>query len=1028
MSAPALEAEASEVTAAADAILAAVQRQLALRALPEATYRLQFNAGLTFRDAAALVPYLAALGITHVYASPCMKAPLGSTSGYDIVDHTRLNPELGTEADYDEYVRQLRAHGMGQILDVVPNHMGVVGNDNVWWMDVLENGPSSPFAVFFDIDWLPLKADLANKVLLPVLGDQFGKVLESGQLVLTFEEGVFSIHYFEHRFPIGPRSSALILKHRLEELQQRLPDDDPHLLEYQSILTAIGHLPTSTETDPERLNERRREKEVIKRRLNDLCHASPVVHHFIGDNIRIFNGQAGERRSFDLLDQLLQDQPYRLAYWRVAADEINYRRFFDVNELAAICMENEEVFQKAHELVLKLVAEGKLDGLRIDHADGLYDPTAYLWRLQRARFAQLCQEATARLLDAAQFSNNVLDEELLRRYDEICRTNPASPLAQPLYVVVEKILGSREALPETWPACGTTGYEFASGLNKLFVDRGQARAFDAIYARFVRHRYDYGDLVYRCKKLIMSVSMSSEISVLGQQLDRISEQDRCSRDFTLHSLTDAIREVIACFPVYRTYIDEAGVLERDRHYIDAAVALAKQRNLATSASIFDFLRDILLLNYPDEADESLRGAQRRFVGRFQQLTGPVMAKGVEDTAFYIYNRLVSLNDVGGDPEEFGTTVAAFHRQNLERLSRWPYSLLATSTHDTKRSEDVRTRIDVLSETPQEWRTHLFRWSRWNRSRKLRVNGELIPSRNAEYLLYQTLIGTWPVAPMSAVERERYVQRIEQYMLKAAREAKVHTSWINPNENYERGLTAFIAAILTETPRNAFLADFQPFAGQIAGQGIWNSLAQVLLKLASPGVPDTYQGTELWDFSLVDPDNRRPVDFAVRRQTFTGLRVRIAAAGDNRLELARELCERPTDGEIKLFVISQVLNLRRTHPGLFTTGAYIPLDASGDRQEHVCAFARRQAGQTILVVVPRLTARLTGATGQPPLGPQVWGDTWLLVPGASTETRFRNVFTREVLTTTDNPRGPGLLLAQLLQCFPVALLELLPNVA
>jgi len=1028
-----------------EAILQAVRRQLAGSRLPDVTYRLQFHRGFTFRQAAEIVPYLAELGVTHVYASPYLKANPGSMHGYDITDHSQLNPEVGTPEEYDRYVEALHRQGMGQILDVVPNHMSVAGNDNAWWMDVLENGPSSIYAHFFDIDWMPLKPDLANKVLLPVLGDQFGRVLEDQQLVLTFEEGAFFINYYDRRFPIGPRSSGRIVGYRIDELERRLGPEDPHLLEYQSILTAINHLPFSVETDKEKILERHREKQIIKRRLNDLCHESAIVREFVAENVRIFNGTKGDPSSFDLLDELLRDQAYRLAHWRVAADEINYRRFFDINDLAAIAMEHPEVFEKTHALILQLLDAGKINGLRIDHADGLYDPTSYLLKLQRTRFLQLCRHAARTLPEFADLGAPgehretaaagavspesastrwaELEQQLLAKFDALPDNKQELSPAQPLYVVAEKILEPGEPLPSTWPIHGTTGYDYLIDLNGLFVDRRNAKKFDSLYSQFVRMKVDFRDLVYRCKKLIMQVSMSSEINVLGHQLDRISENNRRSRDFTLTSLTNAIREIVACFPVYRSYSTSEGPLERDRRYIESAVECAKQRNPAISASIFEFVRDILLLRYPESADEEAIAAQQRFVGKFQQVTGPVMAKGLEDTAFYRYNRLVSLNEVGGAPEEFGETVAAFHRKNLDRRHHWPFAMLATATHDTKRGEDVRARINVLSEMPSEWKARAFRWSRWNQRKKIKRDGELLPSRNDEFLLYQTLIGTWPVEGWANANREEYIGRIEQYMLKAAHEAKVHTSWINPNEAYDNALVTFIREILADNPRNPFPEDVDRFAQTVTECGIWNSLSQTLIKLLSPGVPDLYQGTELWELSLVDPDNRRPVDFTRRHEILRSLRERLEVLGHEREELLRELLDNRRDGRIKMFVVSQLLDYRRHHRDMCTQGSYIPLTATGERSDHLCAFARQLNGASVIAIAPRLNWQLTFGEGTPPLGEAVWRDTQLQLPEELGD-HFRNLLTGEILERTGIANASGLRLADVFRTFPVAALEVL----
>jgi (1->4)-alpha-D-glucan 1-alpha-D-glucosylmutase len=1023
---------------AVDAILAAVVRKLEDRRLPEATYRLQVNHTFTFRDAENLVDYLASLGISDCYLSPCVKACAGTMHGYDIVDHNTLNPEIGSEADYDAFTRALRTRGMGQILDVVPNHMGVASDDNAWWMDVLENGPGSPYASFFDIDWMPLKPDLAYKVLLPILGDQFGKVLEDQQLVLAFEDGAFCLHYFDRRLPIEPRSWGMVLSHRKEELISRLGADNPQALEYESILTALGHLPPRNETSPEKVSERRREKEVIKRRLAELSAASPEVKSFLEENVAIFNGTQGDPRSFDLLDQLLRDQPYRLAYWRVAADEINYRRFFDVNELAAICMERPDVFEKTHGLILRLLAEGKASGIRIDHPDGLYDPAQYLWRLQRACFLQICRDVVEKRKDwehgpddaVAEIRWEHVADELGRRFDCAAQEGNHESFLQPLYLVVEKILEPGERLPENWPVFGTTGYDFLNVVNGIFVDREHAKAFDAAYSRFIRHPLEYKELVYACKKLIMQVSMAAEINVLGHHLDRISELNRRSRDFTLNSLTEALREVIACFPVYRTYVTPAGALDRDRRYIELAVARAKRRNPATSASIFDLVRDILVLSDAYYSDEASRAELQQFVGRFQQVTGPVMAKSVEDTAFYRYNRLVSLNEVGGDPERFGTTLAAFHQHNLERQAHWPRSLLTTATHDTKRGEDLRARINVLSEIPNEFRAHVFKWARINRGKKTTVDDEPAPSRNDEFLLYQTLLGSWPNGELDQAQRGDFVERIQQYMLKATHEAKSNTSWVSPNEAYEKAICKFVAVLLEPSPRNLFLADFQPFARRVAGLGIWNSLSQTVLKLTCPGVPDIYQGTELWDLSLVDPDNRRPVDYGARRERLKTFQQRgVENAGG---KLIAELIDNRADGAIKLYTIWKTLRLRQEHPGFFANGRYVPIETRGAAKDHVCAFGRKTQQDAVIIVVPRLVSGLLGESDRPPIGPDVWSDTEILLPQQARGARFRNILTDEAiecdLNVSEQEAPCRLPLSAILGTFPVAVLVRLTDTA
>lgn len=962
--------------------------------IPVATYRLQFNRWFTFADACRIVPYLHSLGITDCYASSFLKAIPGSLHGYDLVDPTSLNPELGTEETYREFTRALKDHGMGTILDVVPNHMGIGKSVNAWWTDVLENGPSSPYSTFFDIDWNPVKPELKDKVLLPILGDQYGTELENQKITLHYEDGGFHIRYHDHRLPVAPKPSAWILTHRLDELIQQAAPDDPGVEELQSIITALSHLPSRSERDPQRVAERYREKKIIKMRLAALVGGNETIRAFALENVRLFNGSKGEPRSFDLLDALLNEQAYRLAHWRVAAEEINYRRFFDINELAAIRMENPAVFPETHQLVFRLLREGAVTGLRIDHVDGLYDPASYLRQLQAWARTELLAPASGR-----------------------------EPPGQPLYLIVEKIFSKGETLPEDWPVHGTTGYDFLNLLNGFFVDVAHAQVLDDIYARFIRRRISFEDLTYEAKLLIMQVSMASEINVLGHQLNLLSERDRHSRDFTLNSLTHAIREIIACFPVYRTYVTPGSesVMERDHAYIQRAVANAKRKNPALSGLVFDFVRDLLLKRTDDRLQEH-RDDALRFVMKFQQATSPVMAKGVEDTAFYIYNRLVSLNEVGGAPDQFGIPVAAVHKRMRERQAHWPGSLSATSTHDTKRSEDVRARINVLSEMPQAWKTRLARWSKLNKKHKTTLDGQLAPDRNEEYLLYQTLIGAWPLAPCDESQCRTFCDRIQAYMAKALKEAKVHTSWANPDEAYESAVHLFIERLLDRSKPNPFMADFLPFQEQIAEYGMYNALSQVLLKITAPGVPDFYQGTELWEFSLVDPDNRRPVDYSLRARMLADLQGACKEGGPDRRSLTHELLVNRADGRIKLYETMTALTYRRDHSALFLNGEYVPLESQGAKKDNLCAFARIRGEQAIVAVVPRLVARLIPDAKTPPLGREVWGNTWVTVPSWRPGSPYRNLFTGETMTSETRNGQQAVHLAQVFSEFPVALLE------
>ncbi len=1008
--------EAGAQCAADGTVAALVAECLARRRVPSATYRLQFNRDFTFADARGLVPYLHALGVSDCYASPLLQACAGSTHGYDTCDHGRLNPELGGEPGFDAFAAALRERGMGLVLDAVPNHMGIADPRNAWWMDVLENGPSSVYAPFFDIDWRPVNPDLENKVLLPFLDDQYGRVLEAGRIRLAYEEGAFFLRYHEVKLPIAPCTYPAVLEAALDGLANELGEGHEHLLELRSILTALRYLPPRAELAKELVVERDREKEVVKRRIAALCGASPAVRAAVEAAVRSFNGTPGEPRSFDRLDRLIEAQAYRPAFWRVATEEINYRRFFDVNELAALRVEAPEVFRPAHQLLFRLLAEGKATGLRIDHPDGLWDPARYFRQLQE----NFVLEHVRGRLPPGHDTADLEREVAACLADRLGEGRGPAP-AWPLYVVAEKILCEGEPLPQDWAVDGTTGYDFLNAVNGLFVDGDGRDAFDRAYQQFVRPPAEFGQLVNSAKKMTMLVSVASEINALGHQLDRIAERNRRHRDFTLGSLTFAIREVIACLRVYRTYVTgPEAVALRDRLVVEEAVEEAKRRNPRTAEAVFDFVGDTLLLRNVADFQEADRPRLVEWVMKFQQLTGPVMAKSVEDTVFYTYNRLASLNEVGGSPDRYGVSVAAFHRQNAERLERWPYALVATSTHDTKRSEDVRARLNALSEMPGEWQAALARWGRMSSPRKTVVDDRPAPDRSDEYLLYQTLLGAWPEGQPAGDALVGLRGRVVDYMRKATKEAKVHTSWVNPNTEYDDAVRDFVCRVLAD--EGPFLTDFLALQRRVAFFGYFNSLGQVLLKLTCPGVPDFYQGTELWDFSLVDPDNRRPVDYGRRQDVLAELRGRIDRDGDDLRPLAAELLAAVHDGRIKLYLTYRALNFRREHPKLFAEGAYLPLEASGIKRDHVCAFARCVGEEAVLVVVPRLLVRLVGGEEQPPLGAAVWGQTRLLLPQQLAGRTYRNLFTGERIAAAVHDGPPELLLGAVLGRFPVALLE------
>ncbi len=904
--------------------------------IPSATYRLQFHGGFTFRDALALLDYLDELGISDIYASPYFQSSPESTHGYDVANHNRINPAIGNDSEFHAFTSGLRQRGMGQVLDFVPNHMGIGQSLNDWWMDVLESGLSSSYAKYFDIDWHPGKKELADRVLLPVLGERYGEALEKSVFRLSFENGGFSLHYFETHLPLSLRSYPLILRQTLEHLNGIAAD------RMREIIACCTSHEQATEA---------------KSMLRDLS-ADSEVSSVLDATLRHLEGKEGMPESFDALHELLEAQFYRLAYWRVAAEEINYRRFFDINTLAAIRIEIPEVFEAAHRLVFELLARGEVTGLRIDHIDGLWDPRRYLARLQ-ARYAELC--------------------------------------GRPLFLVVEKILDPvREQLPGDWPVDGTTGYEFAAQAAQVMVDTSAARHLKKTYERFTDSSPDYADLIYEKKKLTMQISLGSEIAALGRMLDELSEMHRQFRDFTRNTLTMAIREVMACLPVYRTYVTEdAAPSADDERIILRAIVSARRRNPSLEKSLFDFLRGVLLLRLPGNFTREQYTAHVQFVMKFQQCSGPVMAKGVEDTAFYIYNRLVALNEVGGNPGLFGISPTDFHRHCVTRRERIPHTLLATSTHDTKRSEDVRMRIAAISEIPAEWRAAVKKWARLNKKLRVKVSDELAPSRNEEYLLYQTLIGSWPLVEE---DREKYLSRIQQYMIKAIKEAKINSSWTEPNEEWEKAVQDFVAAILDERKSAEFLADFSSLADQMAPLGAMNSLAQIVLKCTTPGTPDIYQGTEVWDLSLVDPDNRRPVDYEKRRSLLSTLS---NVSGE-------ELVSDWKSGRIKLHVLQKLLRFRREHKEFFHEASYRPLQTTGTHASRIIAFSRVWKETRLLVIVPRLTRSL----GSFPRG-EIWQDA--CVAGMDgTDAPWKSLFTGNSRTLHESTA----ILTQWLGDFPV----------
>ena len=971
--------------------------------VPVSTYRLQVHAGFRLTDAAGVVPYLERLGISTLYSSPYFTAAPGSTHGYDVCNHNEISPELGGDAAHLELTNAVTAARMGHIVDFVPNHMGIGSGGNAWWTDVLENGPSSSAAGYFDIDWAPLKAELHAKLLLPILGDQYGNVLERGELRLEFRDGTLTLRYFDNVLPINPREVPRVLGVAVGPVTARLGEDSPRLHEFLSVLTSLGNLPPYTEQDPARVSERQREKEVARTRLARLAEEDEGIAAEIAAAVDHVNGTPGNAASFNTLHELLEAQAYRLSYWRTASHEINYRRFFDVNSLAGMCVERAEVFEATHRLLGQLLASGRLQGVRVDHPDGLFDPARYFEMLQ-----ELAERGASR-----QAGTTVPPQD------------PDGP--SPVYVVAEKILSGRERLPAKWKVHGTTGYNYLNDQNGVFVDMAQARRLRRGYAKLTGHIDPFEDVLYQSKRLIMHTAMASELNVLAHMLDRIGEGNRKSRDFTLDSLRDAITEVVACFPVYRTYVDEHGWTPEDRAMVEQAIVRARRRNPAMEASLFDFFREVVLprdpAGTPAQGEVERRGGyppadanevreRLRFAMKLQQYTGPVQAKGLEDTAFYRYNVLISLNEVGGDPSRIGRSVEDFHDANTHRARRWPLEMLATSTHDTKMGEDVRARINVLSEFPDDWGREAARWMRINRGHRSIVDGEPAPDRVDEYRLYQALIGGW--IPRITEPSQDFVDRISEYMIKSAREAKVHTSWLTPNQSYEDGLRSFIQTILKATGGAKFLSAFLPFQQRIAMLAVTNSLAQVVLKIGSPGIPDFYQGAELWDLNFVDPDNRRPVDFELRGRMLDSI-------ADTPID---DLLQRWEDGRIKLLVTSRGLHLRRDLPEVFAGGDYQPLITQVSVPGDVIAFSRSSGEHAVITVAPRLVSALASEGRTFPLGGDCWKTSRIMLPEGLRGRAFRDVFTGAELRPTVRSDEGWFFVGQLFDRLPVALLRAL----
>lgn len=925
--------------------------------IPKATYRIQFHPGFGFADAQQIVLYLQELGVSHVYASPIFKARRGSLHGYDVVDPNRINPELGGFSDLERLIFELQDRGIGWIQDIVPNHMAF-NAENPFLMDVLETGCDSQYCNFFDIDWEQSFQSIKGRLLAPFLGRSYGESLESGEIALSFGSEGMKVTYYNLAFPLRMDSYFSFFTHRLPALKKKLGEDHPDYIKLLGVLYVLKTNPHDEES-----SEPYDQRKFVKRMLWELYNRNEDVKDFVDTNILIFNGTPGQGESFTLLDDVLSQQLFRLSFWKVAAEEINYRRFFSINDLISLKVEHGEVFNHVHRLTFDLVDRDMISGLRVDHVDGLYDPALYLRRLREH--------------------------------------------APESYIVVEKILELDEDLPSDWPVQGTTGYEFCNKVNGIFCDTENEKAFSKVYSGVGSFKGSYEELVRKNKRVIVEEDMAGDVYNLAQLAKGIAGRDRHGSDLTLYGLQRALKEVLVAFPVYRTYVSPQSFTEGDRDYIEHAIRTVTGRNPAMVNEL-SFIKRFLLLEFPDYVSDDEREQWLRFSMRFQQFTGPLMAKGFEDTTLYEYNRLVSLNEVGGNPSRFGATVEEFHRFNGKRQWTWPHSLNATATHDTKRGEDVRARINVLSEIPQEWERTFRRWNGLNRRKKKRISGINVPDRNDEYFFYQNLLGAFP---FDTADYPDFVERMKAYVIKAVREAKVHTAWLKPDTDYEEAFVSFVDAVLDPSERNAFLKEFAPLQAKVAHHGALNSLAQTLLKITSPGVPDFYQGTELWDLSLVDPDNRRPVDFDKR---ISYLREIGAKAESDLWGYASELLAVKDDGRVKLFLIHRALAARNCRPEVFERGEYLPLGIEGKFARHVVAFARRYQSVWAVVAVPRFTTRLVDET-HAPIGPRVWQDTQIILPREAPECWT------DALTGLQMEAKASLAVGEVLNAFPAALL-------
>ncbi len=924
--------------------------------LPGTTYRLQFNKDFNFESARKLLPYLQALGITHIYASPIFKSSKGSMHGYDVVDPTQLNPELGTPDDFDTLIKEAHEKGIFWLQDIVPNHMAF-DFENRMLVDLLENGPDSMFFNFFDVEWSYVHFGDKPRMLAPFLGKYYQKALEDKEISLGYDSDGFSINYYDNKFPVRLSSYADILSLRFEKLQNRVGRNYPAVIRLLGLLHIVKFLNTINN-----IEERYNQITFIKDLLWELYSADDQVKMYINETLKIYNGRKENPESFDLLDKLLSEQYFRLAFWKVANEEINYRRFFNISSLISLKVENEEVFNRTHSLIFKLLKEDKIDGLRVDHIDGLYDPEEYLHRVR-----------------------DRIDGK---------------------YLIVEKILEQDEQLPETWPVEGTTGYDFLNFVNGVFCNVKNENKINRIYTQFTRRASTFDDMVVDKKRLIINTRMAGELERLSLIVEEIAKRDRYGADITLNGIQTALEEVLVHFPIYRTYVNGKKISDSEINYINYTIGELRYNNPRLEYEI-GYIGKLLTMQHSSLSEE-LYEKSINFIMKFQQLTGPLMAKGYEDTALYVYNRFISLNEVGGNPSEFGLPLNEFHKKIRRRGIKWRYSLNATSTHDTKRGEDVRARMNVLSEIPDEWNTRIRKWYDVNLKYKKEENGRFLPDKNDEYFLYQTLIGA---LPFDEKPDEEFKKRIKEYAIKVVREAKVYTAWVKPDEVYENAFLNFIDNILKESDSNLFLEELLDFHKFTSFYGIFNSLSQTIIKMTAPGVPDFYQGTELWDFNLVDPDNRRPVDYSFREEILRKINEK---ESEGREGLFNYLYSDLHSGALKLFAIKKLLKARKEIREPFEAGKYSKLKSSGIYKNSIISFARIFEDEALIVAVPRF---LTGIvkTGELPIGKEIWKNTAIKIPFA-----VNNVI--NIISGESIAANSDLQIGDLMDKFPAAILS------